>query len=227
MIKSFLKGWIGEKSTQLGMWVGLDDSIYFRSHNIIIPTNNGTTQIDHVIISKFGVFVIETKNYAGWIFGDKNQNRWTQVLFNVKNQFQNPLHQNYKHTKSLAAALGVGHEKFHSIVYFVGDSIFKTQMPANVLNGRLSSYIKTFDKIIFSQDQLNFLCNKIQSFKDNPISTKKEHRVDLKERLNDKLNCPKCNSKLVLRIAKQGKNIGQEFFGCSNYPKCRYTKMST
>jgi restriction system protein len=34
--------------------------------------------------------------------------------------------------------------------------------------------------------------------------------------------CPNCEVKLVERTAKKGKDIGQKFWGCLNYPKCRY-----
>ena len=96
-----LSGWIGEKTTAFGMWLSLDSNIYRRFHNIIIPTNNGTTQIDHIIVSPFGLFVIETKNYKGWIFGSEKQSKWTQSLYGKKYTFQNPLRQNYKHQLAL------------------------------------------------------------------------------------------------------------------------------
>ena len=42
------------------------------------------------------------------------------------------------------------------------------------------------------------------------------------EELNS-INCPDCNSYMVPRKAKKGKNVGSEFYGCSNYPKCNST----
>ena len=71
MFGNILKGWFGEKATQLGMWCWLDSSVYHRFHDVIVPSRNGTTQVDHVLVSTFGIFVIETKNYRGWIFGDE------------------------------------------------------------------------------------------------------------------------------------------------------------
>lgn len=46
--------------------------------NVTLPTEDGTTQIDHIVVSKFGVFIVETKNMRGWIFGSKSQRQWTQ-----------------------------------------------------------------------------------------------------------------------------------------------------
>ncbi len=65
------KGWLGEKQTQFLLWLGLDKNIYRRCHDVIIPAKSGTTQIDHILVSVYGIFVVETKNMNGWIFGDE------------------------------------------------------------------------------------------------------------------------------------------------------------
>jgi restriction system protein len=86
-----IKGWLGEKLTTFGMWLRLDSGVYRRVHNIIVPdARNHTTQIDHVLVSIYGLFVIETKNMDGWIFGSAQQEMWTQQLFRKRFQFQNP-----------------------------------------------------------------------------------------------------------------------------------------
>lgn len=118
-IANMFKGWIGEKAVQFGMWMKLDGNIYKKFHNIIIKTADGTTQIDHVLLSVYGIFVIETKNYKGWIYGGATQKQWTQVLFGKKSQFQNPLHQNYKHTKALSEYLRVDHKKYIQWLYLL------------------------------------------------------------------------------------------------------------
>ena len=48
--------------------------------DVVLPTNKGTTQIDHIVVSKYGVFAIETKNYRGEIYGDDNRKEWTQMI---------------------------------------------------------------------------------------------------------------------------------------------------
>src|SRR5437868_4579974 len=106
------------------MWMFLDWNTYHRFHNLIVPIEQATTQIDHVLVSRFGIFVIETKNMGGWIFGTENDAQWTQVLFRKKFRFQNPLRQNYRHTTALAGFLGVEHSLFHSIAFFIGDCRF-------------------------------------------------------------------------------------------------------
>ena len=79
LISSF-KGWVGEMQGTLAAKIRLDSEIYRSINNVTIPTANGTTQIDHVIVSKYGIFVVETKNIKGWIYGDEKQAQWTQVL---------------------------------------------------------------------------------------------------------------------------------------------------
>src|SRR5208283_6000551 len=83
-----VKGWFGEKITSAGMWTLLDTNKYRRIDDLIVPAWNGTTQIDHVLVSVQGVFVIETKNMKGWIFGSSENDRWTQSIYGKKKKFQ-------------------------------------------------------------------------------------------------------------------------------------------
>ncbi|MHB8108634.1 MAG: nuclease-related domain-containing protein [Syntrophorhabdaceae bacterium] len=221
---SIFKGWIGEKTTQFGMWIKLDDNVYRRFHDVVLKTDNGTTQIDHIVVSMYGIFVIEIKNYSGWIYGDEEQPLWTQVLYGSKKRFQNPLHQNYKHTMELSRTVGVPHEKIHSIVFFIGESTFKTQMPPNVMDKGLSGYIISFRDAVFVGQELRTIEEKIRGLKENPVSSKREHVEGLTYRFKSDTICPKCGAELVRRTARQGQNAGQAFLGCSGFPKCRYTK---
>ncbi len=129
------KGHIGELLVRLFAHWQLDKQTYRRLHNVTLNTPDGTTQIDHVFLSPYGIFVLETKNMRGWIFGSEQQPQWTQKLYRRLFKFQNPLRQNYKHLKALEATLGVSAEHLHSVITFVGGSTFKTQMPANVTQG--------------------------------------------------------------------------------------------
>ncbi|HSO11214.1 MAG TPA: nuclease-related domain-containing protein, partial [Anaerolineales bacterium] len=74
-------------------------------NNVTIPFQDGTTQIDQILISTKGVFVIEVKHYSGWIFGNEKSNQWTQTIYHVKNTFQNPIHQNFRHVKAIQQIL--------------------------------------------------------------------------------------------------------------------------
>lgn len=102
-------------------------------HDLTFVMDGESTQIDHVAISRFGVFVIETKNYSGKIFGKPGEPKWTQVLGRLKSQFQNPLRQNYRHTKFLSETLGVREEFMIPIVVFLKDASFPNGKPEGVL----------------------------------------------------------------------------------------------
>lgn len=220
---STLKGWVGEKATQFGMWVKLDEKIYTRFHNLIIQTENGTTQIDHILLSRHGIFVIETKNYNGWIYGGEKQKTWTQNLFGKKSNFQNPLHQNYKHTKALSECLQVEHSKIHPIVFFIGDAELKSEFPPNVMSRGLSSYIESFTNVIFSESELDLLRHHFEQIKNGQISNR-QHVQNLRDRYSDTAKCPKCGGLLVERTVKNGPRAGEKFLGCNSYPKCKYIK---
>ena len=210
--------------TALGMWMHLNSQIYQRVHDVIISTSNGTTQIDHIILSIYGIFVIETKNYKGWIFGSPTEAKWCQSVFGNKNGFQNPLHQNYRHIKSLCEYLNLEEYFFKSVVFFIGDCEIKSNMPPNVMTRGLASYIKGFKDAILSPDQVANIKAKLESAKTSPAASKREHVQTLRSRINSTTECPKCGSALVTRVAKRGSNAGGTFLGCSAYPNCKYTK---
>ena len=175
------KGQIGEFWIRLFTYWKLDRAVYRRLHNVTLDTADGTTQIDHVFISPFGIFVLETKNMSGWIFGGEKQPQWTQKIYRRTYKFQNPLRQYYKHLKALEATLGVSLEHLHSVVSFVGESTFKTPMPANVTQGiGYIPYIRSFQQPVFSDAQVDAL---MQTLLSSRRATHREHVQNLKRRL--------------------------------------------
>jgi restriction system protein len=227
IIKSaWFKGVLGEWQVNLLIKFFLDKNDYHLIKNVTIPTDDGTTQIDHIIVSKYGVFVIETKNMKGWIFGSANHKQWTQQIFKHKSKFQNPLHQNYKHVKTLETCLKTQSDTIFSVIIFIGDSTFKTKMPDNVRFARGGiEYIKSKVDIVFNDDEIGNIVEQIESgrlergFKINRQHIK--HVRDIVEEKSDINSCSKCGADMVLRKANKGKNIGKEFWGCSTFPKCR------
>jgi restriction system protein len=178
------KGTRGEMAVIVMQKIFLDSKIYIDINDVTIQTPTGTTQIDHIIVSKFGIFVIETKNMSGWIFGSPNQAQWTQSLpGGNKFRFQNPLRQNYKHTKSLEEFLGVDHNLIHSVVLFVGDTKFKTEMPDNVLDGGYIPYIKSKSRVLFMDDEVAKMVVAIRSgMMPRSTQTRREHIESLSAR---------------------------------------------
>lgn len=218
------KGWFGEKKTAFIMWLSLDKKVYRRFHDLIIPSMNGTTQIDHLLVSEYGLFIVETKNKKGWIYGSADQPRWMQTLHGKKYPFQNPLRQTFRQKKVLSEYLNMHEANIFTFVYFVGECRFKTPMPSNVINSKLAKTIKQFQTPLLAHDELTRVVNAIESHTIDSTLTTKDHVRSLKERHNSDTNCPRCGSQLSKRVAKSGRNAGSEFLGCSNYPKCRFTK---
>ncbi|KIH86061.1 nuclease-related domain-containing protein [Pseudomonas batumici] len=226
LLKSpWAKGHIGELLVRLFAHWQLDKQTYRSLHNVTLSTPDGTTQIDHVFLSPYGIFVLETKNMSGWIFGGEQQPQWTQKLYKRTFKFQNPLRQNYKHLKALEATLGVSAEHLHSVITFVGSSTFKTQMPANVTQGiGFIRYMKSFQQKVFTEAEVDALMRALQTSRRTPsLATHREHVQNLKRRSDPtaERQCPKCGGDLVIRTVHSGPKAGQQFWGCSMFPKCR------
>ena len=219
-----VRGWVGEKITTVGVWLFLDKATYRRIDNVIVPAADGTTQIDHILVSVYGIFVIETKNMKGWIFGSPDQDSWTQVIFKKKHTFQNPLRQNYRHTRCLSEYLHVDHALFHSVVWFIGDSTFKTAMPPNVLRAGLVPYLKGFTNPCLTEQQATEISRALRTLKDNPAASRRDHLQSLEERHDASSRCPRCGAPLRQRTARRGSRAGKAFLGCARYPACRYTR---
>lgn len=137
---------------------------YHLLNNVTIPYLDGTTQIDHILVSRDGVFVIEAKNYTGWIFGDVRSPQWTQVVYQKKNTFQNPIHQNAKHVRAIRALLDfLPPEQVHSIVVFTGDGEFKTEIPRGVLKLQgLVPHIQSVNTEAISMNRMQFCIGRIE-----------------------------------------------------------------
>ena len=175
--------------------------------------------------------MIETKNMKGWIFGSEQQKQWTQQIFKYKSKFQNPLHQNYKHIKTLENCLNAKNNSIFSVIIFVGDSVFKTKMPENVRFARGGvEYIKSKTDIVFNAQEVADVIEKIESGRlERSYKTNRQHIKHVKNIIKAKSDieqCAKCGSDMVLRKATKGENAGNKFWGCSSFPKCRNKVVS-
>ncbi len=227
----WFKGILGETLVKFAAKLRLPAETYHPFYNVTLPSPDGTTQIDHIFVSRFGIFVVETKNMKGWIFGDENQAQWTQKIFKKSFTFQNPLRQNYKHVKALEASLVVPPGVIHSVVVFVGESTFKSPMPPNVTRGGgYIKYIKSYRDPVLTDSEVQDVLEQIQSGRLKPSrETHRKHVQHLKSRSDPAAErmCPKCGSSMVLRKAKRGANSGKQFWGCSMYPKCKVVQNIT
>lgn len=223
-----IKGWLGEKNIANRL-EKLDPNKYIILNDLLIETENGgTSQIDHLVISVYGIFVIETKNYKGWIFGNEKAEKWSQVIYNQKNFFRNPVKQNWSHIYALKYILkGYSNLKYIPIIVFAGSAVLK-QIVSNIpviYDYELSNFVKNYpseESISFNTVQEIVSILQKSSIKDK--ETRKKHiknvnQTDFERRTKiERLICPRCNAELKLRNGKNGK-----FYGCSNYPRCRFT----
>ena len=138
---------------------------YHLLNHVTIRLDDGTTQIDHILVSRFGVFVIETKHFSGWIFGSAADTKWTQVYFRMKSRFQNPILQNFRHicaVRDLLDFLPPGAIK--SLVVFSGDAEFKTPLPEGVttIDG-LVEWLEDQKVEVMSLNRLQFCVGRLET----------------------------------------------------------------
>jgi len=205
-------------------WHRLNGPEYHHFRRLIIPTSRGSTEIDHLIVSPFGLFVVELKDRSGWIFGNEADAHWTAAHFREKFRFQNPLHQNYGHVKALQELLGVGSEVIHSLVVFRGTFEFKTPIPAGVLCHDYSSWIAAKRDILLDQAAVDAMVASLEAHALRGWFAARRHARSVRARYSDDTTCPKCDGELVIRTARKGPDQGSRFLGCANYPACKYKR---
>lgn len=216
--------------------------------NVYIPKTNGeTTEIDMLMISSKGIFVFEIKNYSGWIFGNENQKNWYQTLpagkgKSHKEVFYNPIMQNESHVNHLYKFIKES-SSIYSVVVFSDKCTFKDikisgsnsglvylsqldEFVSNILN-QSNDVVLDENRIISIYDALypssqTSMEQKAQHIQ-NVQASKKTHNKEFSNKFQN-LQCPQCGGSLVLRTSKKGANAGNQFYGCSNYPKCKYIR---
>ena len=229
--------------------------------NLYIPKEDGeTTEIDIVLITRIGIFVFESKNYSGWIFGSENQPKWTQILprgrgqgKSQKEHFYNPIMQNKSHIKHLRTLVGED-VPLQSVILFSNRCTLKNITVGDsgvpVINRRDVSVIVfrmlRKSESVLTEEKIAELYGLLYPFSQTDSTAKAEHIARIKEKTapppktesaepvqteypkteetDDPLICPRCGSKLVLRTAKRGDRAGKQFYGCSKYPQCKYTR---
>ena len=198
-------------------------------NDIILQSPDGyTSQIDHLVISEYGIIVIETKNYKGWIFGNEKSEEWQQVLYDEKYFFRNPVKQNWSHIYALKSILnGFANIKYFPIVVFSGsaDLININSSVPVIYAGTLMTMINYYsNEKCLSNDEIQQIKSKLESARLENKTSKDDHIKNIRQSIKEKelkkanLICPKCNGELILRKGKYG-----SFYGCSNYPDCKFT----
>ena len=178
----------GEAAVRRLLATHFSSTAYHLLNNVTLPVDDGTTQIDHILVTRYGIFVIETKHYTGWLFANPSSPNWTQVIYKKNFKFQNPLHQNRKHVKAVEKLLDfISPEHIHSVVVFTGDATFKTPRPEGVQTlSELERHIRSHQTEVLSENRLQFCVGRLEFCrKALTQQTDVEHVAHLRRKFGD------------------------------------------
>ncbi len=165
----------GELKVKRALGKNIQDEKYV-INDLLIVYEGKSSQIDHVLITRTGIFVIETKNYSGRIYGIGDQREWTQVLQygNVKNKLYNPIMQNKSHIYALSKVIG-RNDCFVSIIVFPKAELeIKAATPVGDID-IIEETLKSRTEMIFKVEEINEIYAKLLEIKNNPQISAREH----------------------------------------------------
>ncbi len=218
------KGKIGE----FGVDFVLGENIKYEKYkidNFSFIIEDKTVQIDHLFLNENGIFVIETKNYRGRIYGDEDSKNWTQVFNYGKNKysFYNPIKQNKSHIYYLKQLLKDYDINYNSIIVFFDNTTryIKSSTPVIRISQLKNTIASCNSQKKISSEEIDKIYNFLINYKSTGSVKLKDHIQNINKRLTniERNICPRCQNPLVERKSKYG-----SFFGCSNYPKCKFIK---
>lgn len=222
------KGELGERRVAK-LLRKLPEDEYIVLNDLLFRNDQYTTQIDHIVISIYGIFIIETKNYKGWIYGDTLKEKWTQNIWGHKYNFYNPLFQNNKHVNFLIRKFKAIRDcqlNIYPIVVFIGTpQLYINNCDSLIYLHELETYITSFTNVVMTIQDCRYIATILETENIVDKSEREIHNNNVvankfiyEEKLRQNI-CPRCGGDLILRYGKYG-----EFYGCSNFPRCRFTK---
>ena len=208
--------------------------------NLYLPKPDGsTTELDVVMIHAAGLFVFESKNFSGWIFGHADDPHWTQCLPGSrgepaqKERFYNPIRQNDAHLRHLRDLLppDVPPPPLRSFIVFSDGCALKDVtpfVPGHLVTtlGHLAAALHATLAIspgTLPPQAIDRLAQILGSYAHPTDARKAAHVATLQAPAATPTQCPRCGAPLVARVAAKGDHAGQTFLGCSRFPKCHYT----
>lgn len=192
-------GKYGEYLTYKQLWHFEKDGAKFL-FNVYVPKDNGeTTEIDVLMITPKGIFVFESKNYSGWIFGNENQKNWYQTLpsgrgRSHKEHFYNPIMQNRSHIKHLQAVFEEPIPMYSIIVFSERctlKNITVNTPEIKVINRNQVSFVvsdicKALTENVLSNQKISDLYNALYPYTQVSEKEKQQHISNIENKLSDK-----------------------------------------
>ena len=213
-------GWFGEHWTKQALRK-LPKQIYKVINDVMIKLDDKTHQIDHIVVSKYGIFVIETKQYNGYITGSKYDKKWVKHYRGGKVcYYTNPISQNYGHVKTIQELFNLNDNQVFNIVCIPSRAKLNIKHDGELVNNvSICDKIESYKDVVIDNPQEIVEILKSKNIDD--ILQRQRHNINTKkqvEKIDSRDSCPQCGGKLVLRKGYSN------FLGCSNYPKCKYTR---
>ena len=187
-----LKGIAGESIIQLLL---NNTQLGYRKilRNLYVPYKGKTTEIDVVMLHETGIYVIESKNYSGWIFGSEDQKQWTQVNGYNKKKFYNPIWQNRTHIRALSEYENIDKSKMKSYIVF-SDICELKAVPQNTekcIITKIDSFLYVIvDDInkrqkIFTTDEIDKIEEQLKHITNVSQEVKNKHIQDVNQKKNN------------------------------------------
>lgn len=127
------RGDIAESRVRRILAQGLDKRHYTILNDRVLPLGGGTIDIDHIVVSKFGIFVIDSLQARGWVSGTEVQDRWKESSLGRTRRFDNPVYRNRLQAQALSKLLEMPPRVFHHMVVICGHKGFKGDCPPSVV----------------------------------------------------------------------------------------------
>jgi len=220
------KGLVGELLLFVSARLQLDDTVYRSIPNVLLPVAGGDIRIDEIIVSRYGIFLIESNTMQGRIYGGRQQDAWRHKLGLAVERFESPRRQGFRHVKEVAEVLGQPENIFFPVAVFVGDSVFRSEMPKNVVHGNgFIPYIRSKTEALLSAGEVQRVVRLIELSRRQP--TRRDwlafgkHLIGVGEEQATDKHCPRCGGAMVLHASQKFDEKGQQFWGCASFPECR------
>jgi hypothetical protein len=158
------RGDVVESRVRRILAAGLEKNRYTILNDVTLPAGGGTVHIDHLVVSRCGVFVIESQYARGWVAGEEFQDRWRQSRWGHDSRLDNPLHRNAQQVNALVRFLQVPERWLFPMVVMAGQKGFRKPMPERLLTPeKLIAYLRRKDRPILEGEQADRILQQIET----------------------------------------------------------------